>query len=208
VPKVKLILLGLVAVLALNGVAASSASAFSWWIENAEKHEEVLKTGVVEEFNKEGTVPENFTLKFDGNTVTCTGLEYKKGFIEGLRVLAAESVELKKCAIAPTTCVLATGEIKTAPLTSEIALVSKKVEFELKPTKEKGPVAEFTLTGETCALAGKQVVKGGATGVVLEAEKLTKIKTLQIDDALTVGSFSAEFKGEGTYSASKGWSAH
>ena len=210
--RTKLILLGLIAVLALNGVAASSASAsFSWWIETTEKHEEVLKAGVKEEFNKAGTVTENLKFTFDGVTASCSALEFKKGIIEGPLTLSAESLELKNCEASGKGCTLAQKEIKTAALVTEIKLVGTKVQFELK-TKEPGPIASIRLEGATCALAGESLpITGILAGEIPEAENLTKIKALKIntsEGALKIGSFSSTLKGDGTYSATKGWSAH
>jgi hypothetical protein len=202
-------MLSFLAVFALNvAVTASASAAPAWWIETSEGHEELLKGK--EEFNKKGEVEKTFVLKSSALTIECKGLEFRKGFIEGPTVLAAESVELKECKVAkPAECTVEKGEIDTAKVTSTVSQVGSEAVFELKPSTGS-VITEFTLTGTKCTLSGKLSVTGATKGVVLEASKLTKVKPLLFrgEGELKIGSEPGKVEGQGNYSATKGWSFH
>lgn len=214
--SIRLVMSILLAVVGLTGATASSASAFGWWVEN-EAHEEVLlNAGEKQPFNEVGEVVKPFVIKWNKEfEITCSGVAFAGGFIEGTVKLGMESLKLKKCAVTKplTLCTLVSEEINTSALLGEIRKnKSNIVEFTFVPKTNLGV---FTLTGALCAEAGKKVLKGSLKGELPEAEKLSTKKDFvfkenkeQVEvEGETTKAKDEAVDGDSKYSASKGWSA-
>lgn len=207
--RIKLILLGCLAVLALSGATASSASAFAWWVENSKGEEVLLGKGVKQEFNKLGAVHENVVLKWGSLAVECGKIEYEKGFIEGSAILGAKSFELKSCKVNNIDCTL--EELKTGEVTGEVILVGKTAGLVIKP-QSGTMLGKFTLRGALCPTGEEALpLVGTFKTEIPEVEKLNKEKTLVTNTIaesgeLKVGSTAASLKGKPAYSATSGWS--
>ncbi len=228
--KARLIVSSVLAVMALGALAASSASAFSWWVGSSSKSSEELPTGSKLTFNAASTVKSPFRLKwFKAFEVSCTAATFNELFIEGRLGLGAEGIAFESCTVAkPAGFKVAGGTIDTSALRGEIAPVGAKVEFTLGPV---GPdFAVFELEGQGCLYP--VAVTGTASGDLAAASKLAKQKSLQFKstelkvdqtkacgtDSRAKGKKGPKEEGEGSVEGNKGtveysseasfWSAH
>ncbi len=212
--RLRLIFLSLLAVFALGAVVASSASAFAWWVEKEGGGEEILKEGAKEFFSNESIVHAPFKLKATASGVsfemTCTGVSYEEGYIEGFVGFGAKTFKFEKCSIGkPSGCKIVGEKIQTTELIGNIKKGSgTKVEFELKP-KTAPDITIFKLEGTLC----KMTVEIGGTfrGEITNPKEITKEKSFLIqtkEKGLTItGGEVTESTGEPGYSATKGWGA-
>jgi hypothetical protein len=219
--RIKLIVISSVAALALSATAASSASAFAWWIET-EKGKEILLKGKAP-FNGTANVtkPVSFTWNKEF-TVSCRKVKYDEGFIEGPVALGASSIVLEECAAtSPANCNLTNRTIETTALTGEIRqtkAVTSEVEFEFKP-KSGTLLTSVTLEGSGCSRREVQF-RGAAVGELTKPKELTKEKSfdfeskgkLEVLEKIMEGGEAAheveKNEGNSGYSATSGWSAH
>jgi hypothetical protein len=180
--RARLLVSGLLAVLALGAVTASSASAFSWWVGTSSKSSEILGEGVELPFDAAATVKSPFTLKwFKEFEVKCTGATYDEAFLEGRVFLGAAAIDLEACTVVkPAGFSVVGGDIDTSSLFGEITPAGSKVDFSLAPVE--GSFASFVLEGESaCPL--RVVVQGAASGTLSRASKLTDEKSLVFDSS-------------------------
>jgi hypothetical protein len=183
--RVRLILAGAVAALALSAVTASSASAFSWWVGTPTPHELVGKLPI----NNAATVHQPFTLKWLGDyEVKCTALSYNNMFLEGPVFLGAQSIIFEKCkAKKPKHTVLVGETIETTQLGGEIRPNGASVEFEFTPVS--GTLTTFTLErtikrkhkrpSRQCKLEVSAI--GGLGGTLGDATVISNEKTYEFD---------------------------
>jgi hypothetical protein len=155
--KIRRIFVALLAVMALGAVASASASASAWYAGGSElQSSEALATSA--------PITEKVSLTSAGVTVECYGEQVelntasitpKTGGQIARLVFSGCEVVGSECSLAPR------SRIESKPLTLEAALGSKSPEdtLVLKPTTGT-IVAEYTLEGSKCALAGVVQLKG------------------------------------------------
>ena len=214
--RTRLMFSSVLAVLALGAVTASSASAFSWWIETKGGGEEVLKAGVKEPFNEAANVSAPFILKWKKEfEVSCEGAKYKEAFLEGTVGLGASSIVFEICKVAkPANCEVVGGKLETAALVGGIKPVGTAVEFVFEPKAgATSTFVKFTLQGVGCAKK-EVVVKGRAKGELTNPKELTKEKLFVFQNkegGLMIEEHQVEANGGKvgyTSKSGKGWSAH
>jgi len=204
-PKIRSIILSLLAVFAVSAaVSASSASAVGWTVckevatggefknhlckekgttaENKWKDVE-LKAG--ETFGlAEKTKVSASKIRFHKNEIemTCTEVTVQKGLIIGTNSNSAKSITFKKCTVnKPAGCELEGGEIKTSEIESVLNNTSTEVEFKPKGTTT---FATFKLKGAACGLlAGAYSVKGTTVGKIAKSAECLPEHALEIKEA-------------------------
>lgn len=214
VSRTRLTVLCLLATFAFGAVTASSASAFSWWVEKAGGGEEVLAEGVKEPFKSEAIAHKPFVLKGKVGTIpfesSCAGASYEEGYIEGLVGFGAKAISFEKCSVSkPLSCKIEGEKIKTVALVGNIKKAAgTKVEFELKAVSGT-TFAKFNMAGTGCPATVE--VAGTAKGEVTNPKEISKEKSFQFqtkEKGLTISGEAAESTGETGYSATRGWGAH
>jgi hypothetical protein len=157
--KTKAVLIGLTVVCALSGVMATSALASSpeWWVNGKVISKE-------EKLNSKTTVLEPFVISTVKFSAKCKEVTIVNGVIRpGNTNNTIESLEFGLCEIASQPqCVL--KGVKTVPLSFTLENPEKKEEankINFVP-KSGSLLAEFTITGAGCPVAGTWVIKSGA----------------------------------------------
>jgi hypothetical protein len=187
--RVKTSIVLAVAVACVFGVSAAAASASVWKVEAKTLGATEKKT-----IKEEAKVGGENVLRWNGTEVQCKALHVVNGFIEGATANGAEHLNFKECSVlkpAAQGCTVATGEITTVPVVS--ALEGTNVKFK---AKEGENFTEFKLSGELCAVKGKYIVHGTATGAIENPAVEAVEKTLNFtatSSALKVGEQAAEF---------------
>jgi hypothetical protein len=145
--SIKLLFVGLLTAVALSGVAAATAAASEFFVEK-----EAVKTAVATEGSSGATKLEATGVAIECLKDTNTGKLEESG-------KSKLEVKAKECTVkSPASCTVKEPiELKTAG-----SLVSEPVKDELKPS-EGTTIAEITITGEKCTVAGKYKLTGSQT---------------------------------------------
>jgi hypothetical protein len=157
----KAVMAGLVVVMAFSAVAAGGASAAAWRVGGSElvgSASLAPATKMVEDVRLEW---------YGGATIVCTGVELKGASIAAPSGGSAEHLVFKGCAFISGNCSLKGTSIESKSLALTAALGGSGPEDTLVVKPASGKVlAEFTLTGASCARAGVYDLTGKVTLVL------------------------------------------
>lgn len=152
---VKSLFISLLSVIALSGVAAAAASASEFFVEN-----EAVKAAVATEGSSGVT-----KLEATGVAIECLKDTNTGTLEEGGK--SKLEVKAKECTVkSPASCTVK----EPIELKATGSLVSEPVIDELKPS-EGTALAEITITGEKCTIAGKDKLTGSQTCELPKAEE-------------------------------------
>ncbi len=155
------VLVSLVAVVALGAVGAGSASAAAWHVGGEELAGSASLAPAVK-MVEEVRLEEGLGIK-----IRCTGVELKGGSIAAPAGGGIEHLVLTGCGVTGGNCTLKGTAIESKPLSVAASLGSKSPEDVLAVKAASGKVlAEYTLVGSKCALAGTVALTGKATFVL------------------------------------------
>ncbi len=159
--KTKSIAALFIAAILLSALAATSASADSWFVNGA-------KLTGSEELTNTAKIDEKATLNVPGLSlkVTCAGLSGVGPKIVAGENAEAEHLKFEACSeVEPSTCKVKESKVETEPILALQALAlfvgskTQSVISILHPKKAGGNFAILELEG-TCAIAGENPVKG------------------------------------------------
>ncbi len=154
-------MLALVAVGAIGAVGAGSAGAASWHVGGSELVGSASLAPAVK-MVEEVRLEEGFGIK-----IRCTGVELKGASIAAPAGGGIEHLVLTGCGVTGGSCSLKGLAIESKPLSVAASLGSKSPEDVLAVKAASGKVlAEYTLVGSKCALAGAVQLTGKATFVL------------------------------------------
>jgi hypothetical protein len=157
----KVVMAGLVVVMAFSAVAASGASAASWRVGGSElvgSASLAPAVKMVEEVRLEW---------YGGAMIRCAGVELKSASIVAPSGGSAEHLVFKGCGFISGSCSLKGTTIESRSLVLAAALGGSGPEDALVVKPASGKVlAEFTLTGASCARAGVDDLTGKVTLVL------------------------------------------
>jgi hypothetical protein len=203
------VLVALVAVVALGAVGAGSASAASWRVGGSElvgSASLAPATKMVEEVRL-GWI--------GGALIQCTGVELKSASVAAPGGGSAEHLVFKGCAFTSGSCSLKGTTIESKSLALTAALGGSGLEDTLVVKPASGKVlAEFTLTGASCARAGVYDLTGKVTLVLPSGreelvEQEVSMRTSAVSEELRLdGETGVSLKGavKAELASGKAWS--
>jgi hypothetical protein len=200
---------GLVVVMAFSAVASASASAAVWHVGGSElvgSASLAPATKMVEEVRLEW---------YGGAMIRCTGVELKGASIAAPGGGSAEHLVFKGCAFTSGNCSLkgTTIESKSLALTAALGGSGPEDTLVVKPASGK-VLAEFTLTGASCARAGLYDLTGKVTLVLPSGreelvEQEVSMRTSAVSEELRLdGETGVSLKGavKAELASGKAWS--
>jgi hypothetical protein len=202
---VKRITLCILAILALNAVVVSAASAASpaWWVEG-----KPLESGVKEAIAETTTVTSAFVIKGSSLGVECPTVRFDEAYIEGEKLRKEKSIVFEGCKVTgQPSCKVAT--IETGPLTATLEGTKEHFKLKFKPTSGT-EIATITISGSGCT--GSLVIDGtmACNYPKVEAESTNHILefTLTSGSELKHGSEEITLKGTDEFwlKSGKKWS--
>jgi hypothetical protein len=201
-PRLKITLVLLAAVLTLSAIGSASASASctanEWCVGG-----NTLLSGETAELAELATVTENPVLEAPSVSVKieCTALSSTKLLLDGTNIGSAHSLTFSGCKnVSAPKCELEGTTIATKPIEVRLVTVVGTEEVTTKSEPEFAPdFALIKLKGRTCSIAGTQPVKGVVTltlpkGQVAATEQ--EIVANTGGSELDIGSSEAKLKGK------------
>ncbi len=200
--------MALVVVGAIGAVGAGSAAAASWHVGGEELAGSASLAPAVK-MVEEVRLEESFGIK-----IRCTGVELKGASIAAPAGGGIEHLVLTNCGVTGGNCTLKGLTIESKPLSVAASLGSKSPEDVLAVKAASGKVlAEYTLVGPKCALAGTVALTGKATFVLPSGgeelvEQEVLMRTLQSSGELKEGVSGVTLEGglKAKLASGMGWS--
>ncbi len=201
-------MLALVVVGAIGAVGAGSAAAASWHVGGEELAGSAALAPAVK-MVEDVRLEEGFGIK-----ILCSGVELKGASIAALAGGGVEHLVLTGCGVTSGNCSLKGTAIESKALSVAASLGGKSPEDVLAVKPASGTVlAEYTLAGSKCALAGAVQLKGKATFVLPSGgeelvEQEVAMRTHESSGELKDGSSGVTLEGglKAKLVSGKGWS--